>query len=169
MGFSLSIKICRRTLAGFLRSRNRPLACLENSPIWLPMPSSPASCSLDHLDAEQRRVTQCGGTEAPFTGCYWNHHETGLYACVCCGNALFSSAQKFDSGTGWPSFTQPAGAGAVTGHRDTSHGMLRTETRCGQCGAHLGHVFPDGPPPAGLRYCINSAALIFHPSSIPQS
>lgn len=111
------------------------------------------------LSPEQYRVARLKGTERAFTGVYWDCHERGIYRCVCCGAELFASAAKFDSGCGWPSFTAPLAGDCVDETDDTSHGMRRTEVMCRQCGAHLGHVFPDGPAPGGLRYCINSVSL----------
>jgi peptide-methionine (R)-S-oxide reductase len=113
----------------------------------------------EKLTPEQYRVCRQCGTEPPFTGQYWDCHDPGLYRCVCCGNPLFDAGAKFDSGSGWPSYWQPVGPGSLTLLDDTSHNMRRVEARCGKCGAHLGHVFEDGPPPTGLRYCINSASL----------
>ena len=118
----------------------------------------------EELTPEQYEVLRRKGTEAPFTGKYVHNHDDGMYHCAACGAALFSSGTKFESGSGWPSFYEPAVAENVEVHRDASHGMIRTEVRCANCGGHLGHVFDDGPNPSGLRYCINSCSLDLQPS-----
>jgi peptide-methionine (R)-S-oxide reductase len=123
----------------------------------------------DRLTPEQFEVARKAGTERAFTGEYWDCHEDGTYTCVCCGAPLFSSETKFESGTGWPSFFEALDTDAVEEDTDTSHGMVRTEARCGNCGAHLGHVFPDGPRPTGLRYCMNSASLKLEKGAQPDS
>lgn len=117
----------------------------------------------ERLTPEQYHVLREAGTERAFAGKYNDYKGDGIYHCAACDLELFDSADKYDSGSGWPSFTQPIAPDAVTDHRDTSHGMVRIESRCGRCGSHLGHVFPDGPPPTGLRYCMNSVSLNFQP------
>lgn len=113
------------------------------------------------LDETTYQVTRCGGTEHPFSGKYNDHKEEGTYICACCKAPLFSSSTKYNSGSGWPSYYAPHTSNAVTINRDTTHGMTREEVKCTNCDAHLGHVFPDGPEPTGLRYCINSLSLDF--------
>jgi peptide-methionine (R)-S-oxide reductase len=128
--------------------------------------NKPESYWREKLTPEQFRVTRQHGTERPFTGEYCEAHAPGTYLCVCCEQPLFEAGQKFESGTGWPSFTVPVTPDAITEVVDRAHGMIRTEVRCSRCDAHLGHVFPDGPPPTGLRYCINSVALRHQLSSV---
>jgi peptide-methionine (R)-S-oxide reductase len=121
----------------------------------------------EKLSGEQYKVTRQKGTERPYTGKYWDHKDLGIYSCVCCGTDLFLSDTKFDAGCGWPSYFKPVNDQVITEKQDASAGRVRTEVVCSKCDAHLGHVFPDGPRPTGLRYCINSASIDFRKADIP--
>jgi peptide-methionine (R)-S-oxide reductase len=141
-------------------SCNTTLPSKQNSAMQFPIEKTNEDWQKE-LTPEQYRILREKGTERAFTGAYWDHHEIGLYSCAACGQELFESDSKFDSGCGWPSYFKPIQENVITEARDTSYGMVRTEVMCSKCGGHLGHVFNDGPPPTGLRYCINSGSLNF--------
>ncbi len=146
--FIISIILSGITFAGF--SQGHHFTVTKSDAEWKKL-----------LSPEAYQVTRKEGTERAFSGKYWNNHEKGVYSCVCCNQQLFSSATKFDSGTGWPSFWKPVSKASIVDEEDSSYNMDRTKVTCSRCGAHLGHVFEDGPKPTGLRYCINSVSLVF--------
>lgn len=143
------------------QSQDTPPPSFEDAPaVGEPVEHTPDEWRA-RLTPEQFRVLRESGTERAFSGAYWDHHAEGVYRCAGCGAPLYASDDKFDSGTGWPSFTEPIEPGRVGERRDESHGMVRVEIVCASCGGHLGHVFPDGPEPTGMRHCVNSASLAF--------